>query len=87
MNQKFSTIALIHENAIYAGKWCCTPHSVTVRYRQREVSISAGGKRQNDVAKALLTELIEAASQEKVRPSGAGQSASPFGGRQRRNVA
>jgi hypothetical protein len=57
--QKFSLLALTHNGAIYAGKWSCTPYSVTVRYKQREVSISAGGFRQKDVAKALLTELIE----------------------------
>jgi hypothetical protein len=58
-DENFSTIALVHQNAIYAGKWRRTPYSVTVRYKQREVSISAGGIRQNDIAKVLLTELIE----------------------------
>jgi len=57
--QKFSMIALAHGNAIYAARWRCTPYSVTVRYKEREVSISAGGARQKDMARALLTELIE----------------------------
>jgi hypothetical protein len=68
MNQhEFSTIALAHRNAIYSGQWRCTPYSVTVRYKQREVSISAGGGRQKDMAKALLTELIESDSQSQRR--------------------
>jgi hypothetical protein len=58
-DQTFSTIALAHNIGIYAGKWRRTPYSVTVRYKQREVSISAGGARQKDIAKALLTELID----------------------------
>ena len=63
----FSAIALAHNNAIYAGKWRCTPYSVTVRYKQREVSISAGGSRQKDIAKALLAELIDSESKARRR--------------------
>lgn len=36
--------------------------SLTVRYKRREVSISAGGTRQKAIAKALLTELINSFS-------------------------
>jgi hypothetical protein len=62
-DQSFSILALAHAGAIYAGKWCRTPYSVTVRYKRREVSISAGGSRQKELAKALLTELIESDAQ------------------------
>jgi hypothetical protein len=62
-DEKFSTIALTHKNGIYAGKWRHTEYSVTVRYKQREVSVSAGGLRQKDIARALLTELVENESQ------------------------
>jgi hypothetical protein len=58
-DEKFGLLALAHKNAIYVGKWSRTPYSVTVRYKQCEVSISAGGFRQKDRAKALLVELIE----------------------------
>jgi hypothetical protein len=61
--QEFQTVALTHKDAIYSGKWRFTPYSVTVRYKQREVSISAGGRGQKDMAKALLTELIDHDSQ------------------------
>jgi hypothetical protein len=58
-DEKFSSIVLTHQSAIYAGRWRRTEYSVTVRYKQREVSVSAGGVRQKDIAKALLAELIE----------------------------
>jgi hypothetical protein len=62
-DQKFSNIVLTYKNGIYAGKWRRTEYSVTVRYKQREVSISAGGLRQKAIAKALMMELIENESQ------------------------
>jgi hypothetical protein len=58
-DEKFSSIVLTHKSVIYAGRWRRTEYSVTVRYKQREVSVSAGGVRQKDIAKALLAELIE----------------------------
>jgi hypothetical protein len=42
-----------------AAFWRFTPYSVTVRYKQREVSLSCSGSSQKDVAIGLLTELIE----------------------------
>ena len=59
---RFALLTVASSNAIYTGKWRYTLYSVTVRYKQREVSMSAGGTRQKDVAKALLAELVAADS-------------------------
>jgi hypothetical protein len=59
--QTFQVLAFAYRGGIYAGKWRASPYSVTVRHAQREVSISAIGRDQKDIAKALLIEIIEAA--------------------------
>jgi hypothetical protein len=62
--QTFKVLAFAYRgNIVYAGRWRSSPYSVTVRYGQREVSISAIGSDQKNVAKGLLIELIEAERQ------------------------
>jgi len=75
--QPFKTLAFTHQGAIYAGKWRATPYSVTVRYKQREVSMSAARTERQKIAMALIIEMTQA---DRARAAGAERQAmSPAG--------
>jgi hypothetical protein len=70
-NTGFQILTCSRGRVIHAGRWRSTPHSVAVRYKDREVSMSVLDPTANAKATArlLLAELIAEGQQ-----SGAEQS-------------
>lgn len=65
----FQILTCSRGSVIHAGRWRSTPHSVAVRYRDREVSMSVLDPKANAKATArlLLAELI--AENQKTAPA------------------
>ena len=59
-NSEFQILTCSRGRVIHAGRWRSTPHSVAVRYKDREVSMSVLDPKANAKATArlLLAELI-----------------------------